>query len=178
MDETPSICFRCSRVYPTCCRIDRAGSNKCFPLSKAEWKRLIPHAAVLGVPAAETEENTKEFHALMHVLFPGRIKDVLRIFPPGETHLRLPLSEDGTCLFLQKDGCSLPREARPWYCQLFPLWVQDGFFDRFLPDACLFKHEAKRQEDVFHAMNMSREEARTMYFSLCRDWGMGDNDET
>ena len=176
MDETPFICHRCSRVHPTCCRTDKASSNKCFPLSEAERDRLVPHAAALNVPAAETEENTKEFHALMQILFPGRTKDILRAFPPGGTHLRLPLAEDGACLFLREDGCFLPRDARPWYCQLFPLWVRDGFFDRFLPEACLFTQEAKRLEDVFRAMHMSREEAGTMYNSLCRDWGMEDND--
>ena len=176
MDETPFICFRCSRVHPTCCKTDRAGSNKCFPLSEAERERLRFYAATLGVPPAEVEENTKEFHALMQTLFPGRKTDILRMFPPGETHLRLPLSDDGVCMFLQEDGCFLPREARPWYCQLFPLWVRDGFFDRFLPEACLFTYEAKRLEDVFRAMNISREEARDMYLSLCRDWGMGNND--
>ncbi|MCC8194077.1 MAG: zinc/iron-chelating domain-containing protein [Deltaproteobacteria bacterium] len=172
MAGEPYICARCAAAGPTCCRTDPANSDKCFPLSDAEKDRLAPYAAALHLPAAATEENTPEFLRLVGVLFPDR-KDVLaRSFPEGGTHWRLPLAGDGTCLFLQEDGCALPRDARPWYCQLFPVWVVRNYFDRFQPETCLLTREAPRLADVFAALGMTREQAKKMYGSLCRDWGM------
>ena len=171
----PFVCARCAAVHPTCCRTDPAACDKCFPLSEAERERLAPHAAALGIPDAATEVNTPDFLALMRVLFPDRPAALARAFPEGEKHLRLPLDEDGVCLFLQADGCSLPREARPWYCQLFPVWVRRNYFDRFVPESCLLTREAARLADVFAALGMTREEAGETYKALCRDWGMENN---
>ena len=168
----PYICARCAMQGPSCCRTNPAVSNKCFPLSEAEKTRLEPFAATLGVASAGEEENTPEFLQAMRVIFPGRGKILPRVFPPDGTHWRLPLGEDGECLFLREEGCALPRDARPWYCQLFPLWVIGKSFDRFLPEMCLLTHEAPRLQDVFSALHMTKEQARTLYVSLCRDWGM------
>ena len=172
MDDSPFICARCAAVNPTCCRTAPGNSAQCFPLSEAEKARLAPYAASLGVPEAEVEYNTPEFLKIMGVLFPDKKKEVHAAFPPGEPHWRLPLSADGKCLFLLEDGCSLPREARPWYCQLFPIWVRGKYFDRFQPEGCLLTHEARRLPDVFTALGLGREEAKSMYMSLCRDWGL------
>ena len=178
MNQDPFICVRCAASGPTCCRTDPASSDKCFPLSEAERERLAPHAASMGVPSAETEENTGEFRKLVRILFPDKARALDRAFPQGGTHLRLPLDDDGTCLFLQEDGCSLPRDARPWYCQLFPVWVRRNYFDRFQSESCLLTHEAKRLQDLFTALGITREQAKTLYLSLCHDWGMENDDET
>lgn len=176
MSDDAFICARCALVNPTCCRTDPAASARCFPLSGAERDRLLPHAAALGVPASESEDNTPEFLGLMGVLFPGRRATLAKTFPAGGQHLRLPLDKDGNCLFLQEYGCFLPREARPWYCQIFPLWVYGKYFDRFAPEACLLTREAARMDDVFTALGISRENAKTLYLALCRDWGMENDD--
>lgn len=176
MTDDSFICARCAAVNPTCCRTDPAASAKCFPLSGAERDRLLPHAGTLGIPAAETEANTPEFLTLMRVLFPDRREALEKAFPAGGAHLRLPLDEEGNCLFLQKYGCFLPRDARPWYCQLFPVWVRKDYFDRFAPETCLLTHEARRLADVFTMLGLTRERAGKMYVALCHDWGMENND--
>ncbi|CAK7072956.1 MAG: hypothetical protein DELT_01974 [Desulfovibrio sp.] len=177
MCETSFVCIRCAAVNPTCCKTVPANRANCFPLSSAEEARLAPHAAKLGVPSHEVEENTPDFTRLMRALFPDTRKAVFKEFPEGGTHMRLPLRENGECCFLQEDGCVLPRDARPWYCQLFPIWVRNGFFDRFTPEECLLTHEAKKLGDVFTALGMSREHATALYRALCRDWGMEKHDE-
>ncbi|MDL2210026.1 zinc/iron-chelating domain-containing protein [Desulfovibrio sp. OttesenSCG-928-O18] len=177
MSEASFICVRCAAVNPTCCRMDPAASAKCFPLSSAERDRLLPYAETLGVVPAETEENTPEFLGLMRILFPDRRAALAKAFPEGEPHLRLPLDDAGNCLFLQEDGCFLPRDARPWYCQLFPIWVRKDYFDRFAPESCLLTHEASRLADVFAALGLTRERAKEMYRALCHDWGMENNDD-
>lgn len=172
MSETYPLCFRCALVNPTCCRTHPDHTNACFPLSRAEIGRLEPYARELGIPAFETETNTKGFLNLMRYLFPDGGAELTGAFPPGAEHSRLPLAEDGSCLFLREGGCFLPRSARPWYCQLFPVWVREGYFDRFQPEACLITHEVKRLHDVFEAIGLTREKAKEMYLALCRDWGL------
>ena len=168
----PFICARCAMQGPSCCRMENAASGRCFPLSEAEKSRLEPHAAALGVPAAAMEENTPDFLQILRVLFPDRPDRLSQVFPLGGTHWRLPLDDGGTCLFLREDGCALPRDARPWYCQLFPLWVSGNYFDRFQPEFCLLTREVPRLQDVFTSLHMTREQAKMLYDSLCHDWGM------
>lgn len=177
MSETSFICIRCAAVNPTCCKTPPAKRANCFPLSFAEEERLLPHALKLGLPSHEVEENTPEFVKLMYALFPDRRAAVRKGFPKEGTHMRLPLGEKGECLFLREDGCALPREARPWYCQLFPLWVRNGFFDYFVSESCLLAQEAKNLGDVFALLGISREETKALYHALCRDWGMEEHDE-
>lgn len=172
MSETYPVCFRCALVNPTCCRTDPTHTHACFPLSVAEIERLAPHALECGVPAFQTEENTQAFLNLMRFLFPDRRAELDKAFPLRGQHYRLPLDADGKCMFLLEDGCSLPRSARPWYCQLFPVWIRKGFFDRFAPEACLVTHEARSLGEVFEAVGLTREKAKEMYLALCRDWGL------
>lgn len=177
MADDAFICARCAALHPTCCRTTPEATGACFPLSAAERDRLLPYADALGVPAAGVEENTKEFLTLMRTLFPDKQDRLAALFPRGKTHMRLPLDARGACLFLRADGCVLPRDARPWYCQLFPVWVRSNRFDRFVSDACLVTHEARRLPDVFAALGMSREEAAALYRALCHDWGVENNDD-
>lgn len=177
MSNSPCICARCAAANPTCCRTAPESFNSCFPLSDAEKHRLAPYASTLGVPAAEVEENTPEFLALMRTLFPDKPDVLANGYPLGGVHWRLPLSSDGSCLFLREKGCFLPRSARPWYCQLFPLWIREGYFVRMTPEACLLTHEVKRLGDVFTAIGLTKEQAKDFYKALCRDWGITRNDE-
>ena len=166
----PVTCVRCAAVGPTCCNTDPARTDLCFPLSGTEAERLRPFAEKLGVPAGVAEGNTRDFIRAMRNLFPDRLEELGLRFPEGGQHLRLALDEHGGCLFLQPEGCALPRSARPWYCQLFPIWIHKGFFDYFTPQACLIAREAGNLRDVFAAAGLDPEEAKAIYISLCRDW--------
>lgn len=177
MCETSFVCIRCAAVHPTCCKTSPSNRANCFPLSFAEEERLLPHALQLGLPSHEMEDNTPEFVKLMYALFPDKRAAVLTRFPKEGTHMRLPLGEQGECLFLREDGCALPRDARPWYCQLFPLWVRNGCFDYFVSASCLLAQEAKTLGDVFALLGISREATKAVYHALCREWGMEEHDE-
>ena len=176
MSDASSICARCAVVYSTCCRTDPTGCDNCFPLSEAEKQRLLPYAERMGIHAAEEEENTERFHDLLRLLFPDRPGILANAYPLGGVHYRLPLSEDGSCLFLGEVGCILPRSARPWYCQLFPIWIREGYFVSLKMETCLITHEIRKINDVFAAIGLSKETAKEYYRALCRDWGMETDD--
>lgn len=177
MSEVLSICARCAAVYPTCCRTEPDRSNDCFPLSEAERQRLVPYATKLGVPAAAMEENTESFLALLRLLFPNLSTALANAYPLGGAHYRLPLSATGNCLFLLADGCSLPRAARPWYCQLFPIWIREGYLVRLTPKDCLITRELRGIHDVLIEIGLTKETAKEYYRALCRDWGMDTDDQ-
>lgn len=54
-----ALCELCARQGGTCCRTDPALSYQSFPLSSAEWRRLVPYAA-LAVPAAPEDPEHAE----------------------------------------------------------------------------------------------------------------------
>ncbi len=172
MIEELCACARCAAVYPTCCRMDVAYAHLCFPLSTAEWERIAAFAAAENVAGRAEEANTSEFIRSMRNLFPDRLDALARAFPAGGAHYRLETTPEGACVFLRSDGCALPREVRPWYCQLFPIWIRKGSFDRFAAAECLIAAEARTMNDVFAAVGLAPEEAKQLYLALCRDWGL------
>ena len=166
------VCLRCAAVNPTCCRMDPTCAHLCFPLSAPEKDRLSPHARAMGLPAAAVEKTSEEFLQAMRSLIPDRKRRINTLFPiPGE-HLRLPTAPDGACLFLSEEGCRLPGSARPWYCQLFPMWIRRERLDMFLPGDCLVAREARSLKNSLELLAMTREEVRNLYAALCRDWGL------
>ncbi len=172
MTEEHSVCARCAGMYPTCCRMDPAVAHLCFPLSEAEWERLAPFAAKAGLCGRAQETNSPEFIKAMRRLFPDRQEALTGVFSAGGVHHRLNTTQEGACVFLRSDGCSLPRTVRPWYCQLFPIWIRKGFFDRFAADECLVTREARTMDDAFAAVGLDPEDAKRLYLALCRDWGL------
>ena len=166
------ICARCAAVYPTCCRMDPGQTELCFPLSEPERLRLLPYAKQAGKADHALAETIPAFLKAMKTLFPGKRERLETLFPIPGKHSILPILSDGSCVFLGPHGCDLPRAARPWYCKLFPLWVQKGKLDKFLPRDCLFTRESMRVGDILAAMDLDRSGALELYECLCRDWGL------
>ena len=162
-------CARCAAVYPTCCRMDPATAHLCFPLSEAEWQRIVAHTEQT---ARVEESNSPDFIKAMRTLFPDKREALAVLFCPSGVHYRLATTAEGACVFLNADGCALPRKGRPWYCQLFPIWIRKGHFDRFAARQCLVTTEARTMSEAFAAVGLTPDEAKRLYQALCRDWGL------
>ncbi len=113
-DASPAPCQRCGMAGATCCTIDPTDASLCFPVSRSEWERIVDHCDKRGGFA--TEPNTRPFVDNLIRLFPGEAREIERLFPPHGFHLRLAVDAKGNCAFLGPEGCTLPREVRPWYC--------------------------------------------------------------
>ena len=171
--HTLSACARCAAVYPTCCRTEPETAHLCFPLSEAEWQRIVPHETLAcGLPGRIREENSDVFVMAMKRLFPGHKERVALLFPVPGGRYRLGTTPDGACVFLGAEGCLLPRTVRPWYCLLFPVWIQNGRFDCFTGEQCVVSQESRGLADVLRAVDLTADEAREMSASLYRDWGV------
>jgi Fe-S-cluster containining protein len=97
---------------------------------------------------------------------------VRKLFPPGGGHFRLRLGPDGSCVFLGEDGCRLPRQVRPWYCLLFPAWIQGRTATLFQPETCLIARRAGSPAQGLAILGLTPDEARALYEALRRDWGL------
>lgn len=178
-----SVCARCAARFPTCCRLRSAEGDgnadwegECFPLSEAELERL--QSAVRALPDPPAEElaagapNSPEFLAAMRALFPGQAEQLAKAYPAGGQHRRMSLRPDGSCVCLTAQGCCLPRESRPWFCRLFPLWINRGRLACFTPADCLAVLESRSLPELLRAFGGSEGEVRRLFESLRRDWGL------
>ena len=125
-----------------------------------------------GDRACAVEENLADFIASVHTLFPRDKKILGQLFPPGGRHLRMRTRPDGACVFLGSNGCRLPRQVRPWYCLLFPAWVQGNSVTLFLSEDCLISQKARGPSHGIALLGSSPEAVRNLYTRLRNDWGI------
>ncbi|GAB7080952.1 YkgJ family cysteine cluster protein [Megalodesulfovibrio paquesii] len=166
-----TVCTRCAGHGATCCRLDPGGSGLCFPVSVMEWERILD--VVGGMRGAFVQEpNTAPFVDALRRLFPGEGRVVEGLFPPHKFHLRLATTASGDCVFLGSRGCALPTEARPYYCRLFPFWMQGERITMLQATGCQALREGGTREEVMALLHMRESEVRTLHGRLRLAWGL------
>lgn len=130
-----------------------------------------------GDGIAAPEPNHPDFVLSMHFLFPGRRERVAALFPPEGTHYSLRTRKDGSCVFLGSSGCRVPRNSRPLYCLLFPIWVSSGSFTLFLSPDCLISQKARGPAQGIALLGQHPAKIRELHARLCRDWGLTSPEE-
>lgn len=168
--QDPHVCARCAGQGPTCCRLEPGQENLCFPLSKAEWERICDFRGERG--AFVQTPNVEAFRTNMRRLFPKEKDLVDKLFPVHGVHLRLATRDDGSCVFLTSGGCSLPREARPYYCRLFPFWFISGGMTYFTSSHCLAVREQHRLPRLLESLGLSEKTVRELHGRLRLAWGL------
>ncbi len=121
------------------------------------------------------ELNVPEFINSMREMFPREKKRLTALFPSKGKHFTLRLRSDGSCVFLGKGGCRLPRGIRPWYCRIFPAWVVGESLTLFLLQDCLISHRAKGPAEGVRMLGASPRHIRMLHARLCEDWGLQTN---
>ena len=169
----PPACARCAATHGSCCRITPGREEVCFPLSEIEMDRIRDCAPAGGWFAQEP--NSAAFLNQLFRLFPGERRQISELFHPNKFHFRLAVDAGGACRFLGPAGCGLPREARPYYCRLFPFW--HGADGRALLDGeCpAIPRRASAHGGVGQAMaelNMTAGTARELHARLRMAWGL------
>jgi Fe-S-cluster containining protein len=167
----PDICQRCALRGPTCCCLEPGTEQGCFPLSEPERERIL--AALSGAAGAFAREaNSPVFLDTMRALFPGEEQLVTRLFPEGGHHMRLAVDEAGCCRLLGPEGCTLPREARPYYCRLFPLWPVGRTTMVFAAERCLAWREGRSLRRLLGLLQTTEKSARELHGRLRLAWGL------
>ena len=170
----PSICAACAAKSHTCCYVSPGNEDQCFPLSQPEQARILPYcSSSLGGKKAFTKSpNSQEFLIAMRSLFPGEQALLDQLFPSGQYHLRMATLKTGYCAFLGEQGCILPRNARPWFCKLFPFWFQHGELTAFAANYCLVAKGAISPAGMLNIMGQEQAVVLEIFNQLRLDWGL------
>lgn len=164
------ICRLCALRGPTCCRTEPGREEFCFPLSVAEKERIREVLPDTGGFALQ--ENTEAFVNGVLKLFPGEEDLVRALFPPRKEHLRLAVDATGACRFLGPQGCLVPREARPYYCLLFPFWITGNSVMIFDAPGCLARRESGGETGILRRLGMTESQVRDLHGRLRLVWGL------
>lgn len=165
------ICAGCAACGPTCCEMTPGHEDQCFPVSEMERARIVEHVG-LSRGTFTPEANSASFLASMHRLFPRERRLVDALFPPGGRHLRLSVTAAGRCVFLRADGCCLPRQARPYYCRLFPFWMASGRVSAFAATGCLAHRRGRTVGGMLALLDVSEASVRDLHGRLRLAWGL------
>lgn len=163
------VCARCAAAGPTCCHARPDEIAYCFPLSDSEERRIRAFDPDLVCPE---EANSLAFLDCMTSLFPDMRGRIPKIFPNGEGHKRLPVTSDGYCVYLGPRGCVLPREIRPWYCLVFPFWVQNDAIIAMRSPDCLARKKIFGLKALMEAFGVTPEYVRHNCARLREAWGL------
>lgn len=169
-EADPDICSRCAMQSSTCCSLEPGMEEFCFPVSDMEWERILDHAGEKG--SFVQEANSTNFVDNIKRLFPGERDLVDLLFPWHKFHLRLATDKKGSCVFLKPEGCALPREARPYYCRIFPFWIYGDRLTVFTPAGCLAVKEGRSMGGIRRKLGVSEAEVRDLHGRLRLAWGL------
>jgi Fe-S-cluster containining protein len=170
MREDPHVCRRCALAGPTCCQLSAGQEEFCFPLSVLEKDRIRDHLPDLGGFASAP--NSASFVDGLSRLFPDERREVKALFPAGKEHLRLAVDAHGACRFLSPGGCLVPREARPYYCRLFPFWITGERITLFETPFCLAQQEHPKVGDLLAVLGLTTTQVASLHGSLRLAWGL------
>lgn len=178
------LCAQCAAAGTCCCHTDPALGHLCFPLSEKEWERLVPYAHLARVSDVEAaaitppgdhiraqETTVQAFTDSLKGIFPGDEEVIDQTFPLGNTHFRLRTNGRGECVFLTDQGCALPRDVRPWYCLLFPAWINRNSRTMLAAERCLIVRKAQSIKHGYELLGVRTEDVRFLYNNLRKDWG-------
>ncbi len=129
-------------------------------------------AAGAGPEMFFVQENTPGFVDNLCRLFPGEDAALRALFPAGGVHDRLALLPSGLCLLLGPEGCRLPREARPYYCRLFPFWIRGGRQMYFEFKDCQALREGGGGAGLLKRLGMTETGVFDLYQRLRKAWGL------
>ncbi len=166
----PHICKRCSELSSTCCRLTPGEEDVCFPLSQMERERMLECAGDRG--GYTISHNTKPFVDNLKRMFPKEKDLIDQLFPGCKQHYRIATHKDGTCVFLGSNGCGLPREARPYYCQIFPFWVMGGRMTSFTTPDCLAVQKSRSNLHMLELFGATKAEIKLLHGRLRLAWGL------
>lgn len=118
------------------------------------------------------QANSQAFLENMRSLFAGEDEAVDALFPANGFHMRLATDESGRCRLLGSEGCALSREARPYYCRLFPFWFKGDALYVFAAQECRAQAEAGTGRRLLTLFDTSEKRLKEVYGRLRLAWGM------
>lgn len=159
--QDANICAQCHQGGGGCCRLAGGDVRAMFGLTAGEVA-LIAQAS--GLPPAR--------FVVVDMVEPEFLADIVKIHPllgqtmPHGRRLRLRV-DGGVCCFLGPAGCTLPTQARPLYCRLYPFWfTPDGRLMVLGSARCLAQKNAISWKTVLKRMGEDIDRLRQLFLRL------------
>lgn len=169
----PNICSQCDSLHNSCCKLRGKQQDEIpTPVSEVEIDRILDHLdRDQGGDHFDRIKNSPEFIEQMHALFPEMGEAVDRTFPPGGRHWKLK-TKNRACAFLDINGCTLPDEARPHLCRIYPFWFFQDQPQIFQDTHCLALQKCRTIPELFLCLETNPEKLRQIHARICLDWGL------
>jgi Fe-S-cluster containining protein len=162
MAGNDSLCARCARQTRTCCQ------DTDVYVTRGDVERISDYTG---------RDDFFEFRRPIDPRYLEQDDDPLwreAVFRPDGTRRVVKHVTGGDCGFLQPDGCSLPRPARPLICRLHPYqYDESGLLDD-LAEQCLAALLAPA-ESLAKVLDMDLEQARAWHAQLYRELRSEEN---
>lgn len=151
------ICQRCAEKGPTCCE----GNDRDIFITRGDVKRI---QVISG------RGDFFEFRKPLNQNYLDSDDPVWtrHVFRKDNSRRVIRLNSSGTCMFLSKTGCTLPLQARPLVCRLFPYqYSQKGLMDE-LADECP-RDFLQEGENLAMAIGIHKEDALSWHHLLYQE---------
>ncbi|MBS2023632.1 MAG: YkgJ family cysteine cluster protein [Deltaproteobacteria bacterium] len=146
----PSVCGRCVAAGGGCCTSEPGIFGP--PLTRADEERIAAATGltprkfvhVRSVDAEEQRAWEEDVPSAKGIVVRGKVRSLAR--------------PDGRCLLLTERGCSLPLDARPLQCRLFPFVVRGRSLTVQPAGECLAVREADGISSLARQLRTSAQE--------------------
>ncbi len=158
-------------MHRSCCTL-RAENNDGLPAPVSEYEIesiLNTLKSKKREDLLEKKTNSRQFINQMSMLFPDLSDSIPIVFPINKIHFELKTVGDN-CTFKDTDGCVLPVNARPLFCQIYPFWFFDGEPHIFRDSNCLALENSRTIPEVFLSLGTNTEKLKQIYDEICMDW--------
>lgn len=157
-----TVCAVCHLKGGGCCRLGSDSAEHMFGLTLGEVE-VIAKASnrepETFMKADRVSSRFLEDMAAIHPIFPQTL--------PQGRRLRLVVTEEGACVFLGPKGCTLPVDARPLYCRIYPFWFTPrGQVMVLISGKCLAQKDARSWRDVLTNMGETKGHLRELFARL------------
>jgi Fe-S-cluster containining protein len=160
------ICKECHENKTGCCRFLPQSDSIQIGITFPEIYRIMKGTKLSYQDFIERDQiDEKIVDSLSENIHP-----VFKQIFHGNYRFKLKTNQ-GNCVFLGSEGCTLDREIRPHYCNLYPFWlVPDS--DRLqvlISQECLAQLKAKNISNLLQLFEVSRENVLNEFKALEKD---------
>ena len=156
------VCARCHEDGGGCCRAVPLDTEYLFGLTQGEIALMAQASGLRPDQFVVADRASSRFLAFVETLQPL----LLRTMPRGR-RLRLSLTQSGDCYFLGRQGCRLPRPARPLYCRIYPFMVNGyGRLTTLESEHCLAQAGTRSYRGVLKRLGQDETTLRGLFAQL------------
>jgi len=158
-----NICAKCHENGTGCCIMHPSEEDFMFGLTDHEIQKIALTCSINEnefVVCDNVSTDTMAYYLKLDSLFSDVMIECKR--------KRFKL-KNGKCFFLTENGCELPVNIRPYYCRLYPFWVNQEKKTTFIPsERCLAQNYAVLVDDLYAIFNTDEAGIKNLYDEYCK----------